>query len=195
MNTVLLTNQNIKRFFLILKNSIITLFLIVITFSNTVAQKTFPVIEKYGGVFEIPEAEIFVDLNKEYKIVVDITDGEKNQTQDINKSFELLARLYNLYALSGVKKENLNIVAVIHFTATPVILSDEAFNLEFGTNNPNTEVINTLANAGVKFYICGQSLRARKFVNHKRNSNIRVAHGAILALSHFQNLGYALLKF
>jgi intracellular sulfur oxidation DsrE/DsrF family protein len=64
---------------------------------------------------------------------------------------------------------------------------------EYKEKNPNTEVINKLGENGVKFYVCGQSLRMRKLVDYKRNSNIRVAHGALLALSHFQSQGYSLM--
>ena len=135
------------------KIAIIALFL---SFS-AVAQKTFPVIQGFGAVFEVPEAEALIDVNQKYKIVVDITQGEKNPTKDLNKGYESVARLYNLYALAGLKKGNLDIAVVIHFEATPTILSDEAFQYEFQSANPNTQIINTLGEAGVKFYVCGQT--------------------------------------
>lgn len=157
------------------------------------SQKQFPIVDGYGGVFPIPEAEQLVDPEKKYKIVVDMTSGAKNFTKDMNPGFENIARLVNLYGLAGVPKENLSVVVVIHFEATPVILSDESFMMEYKEKNPNTEVINKLGENGVKFYVCGQSLRMRKLVDYKKNSNIRVAHGAMLALSHFQSIGYSLI--
>lgn len=157
------------------------------------SQRQFPEIDSFGGVFPIPEAEQLVDPNKKYQIVVDMTSAAKNQTKDMNPGFESVARLINLYGLAGVKKENLDVVVVIHFEATPVILSDESFMTEYKEYNPNTAVINKLSENGVKFYVCGQSLRMRKLVDYKKNKNIRVAHGAILALSHFQSLGYSLI--
>ena len=157
------------------------------------SQRQFPEIDSFGGVFPIPEAEQLVDPNKKYKVVFDITSAAKNQTTEMNSGFESVARFINLHGLAGVKKENLEIAVVIHFQATPTILSDESFMIEYKEKNPNTEVINKLAENGVKFYVCGQSLRIRKLVDYKRNSNIRVAHGAILALSHFQSLGYSLM--
>jgi intracellular sulfur oxidation DsrE/DsrF family protein len=164
------------------------------TFSlSAYSQRQFPEIDSFGGVFPIPEAEQLVDPNKKYKIVVDMTSAAKNPTKDTNPGFESVARLVNLYSLAGVKKENLEIAVVIHFEATPVILSDEAFQMAYKENNPNTAVIDKLAEKGVKFYVCGQSLRMRKLVEYKKNKNIRVAHGAILALTHFQSLGYSLL--
>jgi intracellular sulfur oxidation DsrE/DsrF family protein len=157
------------------------------------SQRQFPEIDTYGGVFQIPEAEQLVDPNKKHKIVFDITAAAKNPTKDMNPGFESVARLINLYGLAGVKKENLELAVVIHFEATPTILSDESFMTEYKEKNPNTEVINKLGENGVKFYVCGQSLRMRKLVDYKKNSHIRVAYGALLALSHFQSQGYSLL--
>jgi intracellular sulfur oxidation DsrE/DsrF family protein len=59
--------------------------------------------------------------------------------------------------------------------------------------NPNTALINELAKNGVRFYVCGQSLRARKLVDEKRNEHIKVAQSALITFSTFQNLGYALI--
>ncbi|MBP6620470.1 MAG: DsrE family protein [Leadbetterella sp.] len=167
-------------------------FLLVASLS-AFSQRQFPEIDSFGGVFPIPEAEQLVDPNKKYKVVFDITSAAKNQTTEMNPGFESVARFINLHGLAGVKKENLEIVVVIHFQATPTILSDESFMTEYKEKNPNTEVINKLGENGVKFYVCGQSLRMRKLVDYKRNSNIRVAHGALLALSHFQSQGYSLM--
>ena len=162
--------------------------------STVYSQKKFPEIDTFGGVFPVPEAEKLVNPNQKYKIMFDITEAEKDQEKNMNHAYELVARVINLYGEAGVKKENLDLVVVIHFEATPTILSDEAFETEYKTKNPNTEVINKLGENGVKFYVCGQSLRARKLVDYKKNSYIKVAHGALLALSHFQNEGYSLLK-
>lgn len=168
---------------------IILLFVSVSSFS----QQQFPAIDKFGGVFQIPEAEQLVDVNKKHKILFDITSAATNQATEMNKSFELVARLMNLYSLAGVKKENLEIAVVIHYEASPTILSDASFMTKYNNKNPNTEVINKLGENGVKFYVCGQSLRQRKLVDLEKNSHIKVVHGALLALSHFQSEGYSLL--
>ncbi len=167
--------------------------LLLVASLSAFSQRQFPEIDSFGGVFPIPEAEQLVDPSKKYKAVFDITAAAKHQTTEMNPGFESVARFINLHGLAGVKKENLEIVVVIHFQATPTILSDEAFMTEYKEKNPNTEVINKLGESGVKFYVCGQSLRMRKLVDYKKNSNIRVAHGALLALSHFQSLGYSLI--
>ena len=168
--------------------------LLLLCTNSVFAQKKFPEIDSFGGVFPVPEASLFPEPNGKYKIMLDITQAEKDPEKEINKGYELVARVINLYGEAGIKKENLNVIVVIHYEATSTILSDEAFNTEYKTNNPNTAIINKLGENGVQFYVCGQSLRARKLVDYKKNSNIKVAHGALLALSYFQSQGYSLLK-
>jgi intracellular sulfur oxidation DsrE/DsrF family protein len=167
----------------------------VLTKTIVLAQRTFPEISDFGGVYPIPEAEILVNPDQKYKIVCDLKQASNDQAKEINSGYESVARLINLYGLSGVKKENLDIVVVIHFEASPTILSDNSFQFLYKNPNPNTKIINKLAENGVRFYICGQSLRVRKLVDLEKNKNIKVAHGALLALAHFQSLNYTLIKF
>ncbi len=170
------------------------LFFILFTANFAFSQKKFPQIDTYGGVFPVPEADLVLDSNQKYKIMFDILEAEKEQDKNQNHQFELVARVINLYGEAGVKKENLDLIIVLHYEATPTILSDEAFMHTYNSKNPNTDIINKLGENGVKFYVCGQSLRARKLVDLERNKYIKVAHGALEALSHFQNQGYAILK-
>ena len=177
-----------------LKNVLSFCFLLsMFTWQAQAQEKKFPIIAHYGGVYEIPESENIINRKQKYKIVVDITQGAKSAAS-MNPAFELVARVMNLYGLAGLPKEKLDIVVILHFEATPVILADSAYEQVFQVKNPNTAVINTLAEAGVRFYICGQSLRARNFVDSPRNPNIKVLHGAMLGITHFQSQGYSLLK-
>jgi intracellular sulfur oxidation DsrE/DsrF family protein len=170
------------------------IFILLIATNLAFSQKKFPQIDTYGGVFPVPEAELVPDPNQKYKIMFDILEAEKEQEKNQNHQFDLVARVINLYGEAGVKKENLDLIVVLHYEATPTILSDDSFMQVYKTKNPNTDIINKLGESGVKFYVCGQSLRARKFVDLERNKNIKVAHGALEALSYFQNKGYAILK-
>ncbi len=155
-------------------------------------QKKFPAVKSGGGIFDVPEASPVVDKKMKYKIVVDLSKASV-KPDSVNESIDKLARLVNSHIEEGIPRENLSIVAVFHFTATPNILSDEAYQKKFGVINPNTLIINELARNGVRFYVCGQSLRARKLVDEPRNENIKVAQSALITFSTFQNMGYALI--
>lgn len=172
---------------------LIILSLLCFSGSITFAQKKiYPLIKSGGGMFEVPEATPLVDKKMQYKIIVDLSKAS-DKPDSVNASLDKLARLVNAHIEAGVPKENLSIIGVFHFLGTPVILEDEAYKSKFGMANPNTALINELAKNGVRFYVCGQSLRARKLVDEKRNEHIKVAQSALITFSTFQNLGYALI--
>lgn len=152
----------------------------------------FPVIKNGGGIFDVPSALPIANLEKQYKIVSEITDGA-TKPDSLNPTLEKMARLYNLHRHAGIDAKNLKLAVIIHFTATPIILSDEAYKKKFGIVNPNTQLINELAQNGVKFYVCGQSITKRQLVNEPRNPNIQPILAAMLGLSSFQLDGYVFM--
>lgn len=172
---------------------LIILSLLCLSGSLAFAQKKiYPLIKSGGGMFEVPEATPVVDKKMQYKIIVDLSKAS-DKPDSVNSALDKLARLINAHIEAGVPKENLSVIGVIHFLGTPMILEDEAYKKKFGMANPNTALINELAKNGVRFYVCGQSLRARKLVDEKRNEHIKVAQSALITFSTFQNMGYALI--
>lgn len=156
------------------------------------AQKKFPFIKKGGSMFDVPQADPIADKNMKYKILFELSKGA-DKPDTVNAALDKLARLVNLHLSAGIPKKNLEIVAVTHFLATPLILSDEAYKKKFGVPNPNTELINELAENGVKFYICGQSLYMRKYDKEPLNPNYKVTLSAMLMMSTLQSKGYVLI--
>jgi intracellular sulfur oxidation DsrE/DsrF family protein len=152
----------------------------------------FPAVKNGGGMYAVPEAEKIAEGNLVYKVVTEISEGV-DKRDSLNPTLEKLARLVNLYRHAGVAKENAKIAIMIHFTATPIILSDEAHKKKFGVPNPNTALINEMAANGVTFYVCGQSIYKRKLVNEPRNPNIKVVLSAMYGVTTLQMQGYTLL--
>jgi intracellular sulfur oxidation DsrE/DsrF family protein len=144
-------------------------------------------------VFPVPEAAPVADASLDYKIVGDLMVGPE-KPNELNPGLDRVARLFNAYSEAGISASKIGMVVVVHFKGTPLILSDEAYKKEFGVDNPNTTLINELAEKGVKFYICGQSLRMRGYVDTPRNPNIQVTHAALIATTTYQLKGYALLN-
>jgi intracellular sulfur oxidation DsrE/DsrF family protein len=172
---------------------LIILSLLCLSGSLAFAQKKiYPLIKSGGGMFEVPEATPVVDKKMKYKLIVDLSKAS-DKPDSVNSALDKLARLVNTHIEAGVPKENLSVIGIIHFLGTPMILEDEAYKKKFGMANPNTALINELGKNGVRFYVCGQSLRARKLVDEKRNENIKVAQSALITFSTFQNMGYALI--
>jgi intracellular sulfur oxidation DsrE/DsrF family protein len=153
------------------------------------AQKKFPFIKSGGGMFEVPEAEPIVDKRMKYKVLYEISKGA-DKPDSVNATLDKLARLVNLHLSAGIPKENLDVVAIVHFLGTPLILSDDAYKKKYGVPNPNTALINELTANGVKIYICGQSLYMRKMENETRNPNIKVTLSAMVLMTTLQSKGY-----
>lgn len=174
-----------------MKYLLLIFFLPTFVFSQ---ERHHPLIPKYGAIFETPFAVDIIDPDMKYKVVIDVTEAPEDPTTEVNQIYDRVAKLMNLHAEAGVKESNMDFVCVIHFKAATSVLADDGFTQKFGKKNPNTELIQLLADHGVRFYVCGQSLIARKLLDLPLNPNIKPIHGAILGLSHFQNLGYALLK-
>jgi intracellular sulfur oxidation DsrE/DsrF family protein len=156
------------------------------------AQKKYPFIKSGGSMFEVPEAEPIADKEMKYKVLYEISKGA-DKPDTINATLDKLARLVNLHLSAGIPKQNLDVVAVVHFLGTPLILSDEAYKKKYGVNNPNTALINELTANGVKIYICGQSLYMRKMEKEPRNPNIKVTLSAMLLMTTLQSKGYAMV--
>lgn len=155
--------------------------------------KEFPVIKNGGGVFPVPEAVAVADPALNYRIVGDLMVGPE-KPQELNPGLDRVARLFNAYAEAGIPADKIKMVVVVHFKGTPLILTDDAYNKQFGVANPNTALINELASKGVEFLICGQSLRMRGYTDTPRNPNIKVTHAAMIATTTYQLKGYAVLS-
>lgn len=153
-----------------------------------------PIVAPYGGIFEIEDATYKADPNLEYKIVIDLASGAENN-DEFNWHINNIARLMNLHAVAGVPKENLHVVVAVHAGATYSILNDKAYKKEYGIENPNTGLINTLTKAGVEMVVCGQSLIARDIDYKDLNENIGLAVSMLTTVTTHQLKGYAVLKF
>ncbi len=166
----------------------------LLPFTALSQESKFPLIPNYGGIFDTPFSVSIIDTSLTYKVVIDVTEAPADPTTEVNPTYDRVAKLMNLHADAGVKESKMDFVCIIHYKAATSVLADDGFMQKFGQKNPNTELIQLLADHGVRFYVCSQSLVARKLLDFPLNPNIKPIHGAILGLSHFQNVGYALLK-
>ena len=136
---------------------IIIVGVLLVSFSLSAQTRVFPVIKNYGGIFDVPDAVEKPDPNLDYKIVIELTSGSE-KPGELNSSLNNIARLINLHAIGGVAKEKLTIVVAIHGEASYSIMNNEAFQEKYKTTNPNLGLYKELQEAGVKMFICGQSI-------------------------------------
>jgi intracellular sulfur oxidation DsrE/DsrF family protein len=172
--------------------SIFTLFLFIGT--SLCAQKVNPVIKDFGAVSPIPYAVEKPDAKLNYKVVVEVnTDNAKPEI--VHELLEKTASAVNLHALGGVSPDKLNIVLVIHGPAAQFVVNNTAYKQKYGIDNPNLALFAELEKAGVKLFVCGQSLEKRKIDPATVAPEVKVALSAITTLTTHQLKGYTLLKF
>lgn len=177
------------------KKSFLLAALVFIGFSVVNAQtKLYPLVKSYGAVWEIPDADQRPDPKMKYKILIELTEGSA-KSDTLNIYLEAVATLINMHAVEGVPKENLDFIVVLRKMATNSILNNEYYNERFKTDNPNLQLIKELEEAGVKFYVCGQTLIRAKIDRSKLLPQAKVATAVLTAMTTFQLQGYKLIKF
>jgi intracellular sulfur oxidation DsrE/DsrF family protein len=164
-------------------------------FCTAIAQtKVNPVIRSYGTVFQIPGADHKPDPSLRYKILVELTENG-SKPDSLNEYLEALATLINLHAAEGVSKENIQMVVVLRKMATYGLFGNELYNEKFKCDNPNIQLLKELMDAGVEFYVCGQTMLKRKTDTKKLVTGTKVASSGLTAITTYQLKGYTMVKF
>lgn len=127
----------------------------------------FPLIKaSYTGVVAVEGIDEKPDPELDYKIVVDLTafpemEKNKGKVDSVKTNWGLaeIGRIYNLHLAAGIPKNRIQIVAAVHANAMESFFTNEAYREKYKTENRNLPIIEELSNAGVKFLVCGQSLK------------------------------------
>ena len=151
----------------------------------------YPAIElhPFMGVIKNDYSALKYDPKLEYKVALDVYDKVSDSTK-MNTALVQVARIYNLNIANGVPKDKLKVAAVIHWLAVNAILNNEAYEHKYGVENPNIELIRTLKELGVNFYVCSQNLGFMDIPNNNLAKEIEVAISAKTAFIHLDQLGY-----
>ncbi len=158
------------------------------------SKKSGPIITHYGGVWEISEPDYKIDSNLELKAVFDIMNSPENH-DTINATIETAARFLNMHAQSGVPVDQLKIALVVHNKASKDIITNEAYQKRYGTNNPNSDLVQALLDAGGQIIFCGQSSLSRGFPREELIDGVQLSLSAMTALIQLQHEEYRLIKF
>jgi intracellular sulfur oxidation DsrE/DsrF family protein len=158
------------------------------------AQAQYPVIKDFGGIYQIEAATVLPDPTLVYKIVIDVFSGPESPHQ-LNPALNNVARMLNLHAVGGVPAQNLAVVLAIHGDATVAILNNESYEKKYEMANPNTLLIQALAEAGVKLTVCGQSLIGRGIDTSEVQKEVAIATSMLTTVTTHQLRGYAFLRF
>ena len=178
-----------------MKKLSVLMFLLAAAAVSAIAQeRQNPIVKDFGGIFDIPDADIKPDPDRMYNIVIDIakTSDEK---QYADYYLERVARLMNLHVIGGVPPEHLNVKVVVHGGAVFNLLDHEAFNKKYNMDTPNILLLERLQEAGAEIMVCGQSLMGRNIGTDQISPAVKVAVSAMTAVTTYQLEGYAVLQF
>ena len=156
--------------------------------------KVNPVIKSYGTVFHLPDADHKPDPSIKYKIIVELNENV-SKPDSLNEFIEALATLINLHAAEGVPKENIQMVVVLRKMATYTVFGNELYREKFKCDNPNLQILRELMDAGVEFYVCGQTMQKRNIDTKKLVAGTKVASSGLTAITTYQLKGYTMIKF
>ncbi|HET6768055.1 MAG TPA: DsrE family protein [Chitinophagaceae bacterium] len=153
-----------------------------------------PIIKSYGTVFQLPDADHKPDPSIAYKIIVELTENA-SKPDTLNEYLEALATLINLHAAEGVAKENIQMVVILRKMATYAVFGNELYKEKFKTDNPNLQLLKELSDAGVEFYVCGQTMLKRNIDTKKLVPGTKIASAGLTAITTYQLKGYTMVKF
>jgi intracellular sulfur oxidation DsrE/DsrF family protein len=145
-----------------------------------------------SGVIPVENAALKAGPNETVKLMFDFTQATSagKQATKVNEGLEEVARILNIHVVSGVKKENIKAVVVFHAGSILSVLSDNYYQQNYQSANPNIAMLNQLQAAGVELYICGQSLALREIPAAMVLPQVKIAVAAKTTLTHFDALGY-----
>ncbi|MHB1950694.1 MAG: DsrE family protein [Acidiferrobacteraceae bacterium] len=162
------------------------------TLESKRVRPAYPVIPDYGPAYSIPGAFEVPERGREAHAMFDVTHAIEASTE-VHPGLMRVARYLNLYGAVGVDPRLIHVVVVLHGPATAVVLRDEAYRKvrHVDCHNPNLALINTLHDAGVMLYVCGQSMRDAGFDDGDIAPDVRLAYSALALASRYQERHYA----
>ncbi len=172
----------------------LTLGLASMVYAGLAQTRINPVIKNYGGIFEIPYAVEKPDPSLTYNIVIEV-ERASDKPDSLNWALNNVARLMNLHVMGGLPKEKLNVVLAIHGGAAYTVMNNVEHQKKYNCANPNLGLYKELKEAGVKIFVCGQSLIARKINRFEMVPEASIASSMLTVLTTYQLKGYAVLRF
>jgi intracellular sulfur oxidation DsrE/DsrF family protein len=148
-----------------------------------------PIIEDYGNSFFVEDRDVPLVDGHQYQVVFELTKYSTDMTA-MNRELDRVARFLNLHAGQGVPRENMDVVVVVHGATLISLLNDEAYEEKYGHKNPNLDLVNQLAEAGVDIFACGQSLGFRGWNKSELASPVKVGMSAMTLVNVYQSKGY-----
>ena len=156
--------------------------------------QTGPVLEEFGAVFAVPDADLILTPDTTHKVIFDVYTDPGGEAE-MNPLLNTVARFLNMHAQNGLDADKMQVAVVLHGAGMKNALSDESYKAKYGRDNPNTRLLTALEQAGVELFVCGQSMKSRGFAKEDLAAPLKLSLSAMTALVHFQENGYQIINF
>lgn len=153
---------------------------------------TGPHVHAGGPAFMVEDRDVPLKEGHTYRVVFEATEYPGEMT-DVNRELTVVGRFMNMHGKNGVPLENLDVAVVVHGRALLATFNDEAYEERFDVKNPSLALLEDLIDAGVKVYVCGQSLGFRGLDKSVLADGVKVGLSAMTMLVTLQADGYAFL--
>ena len=152
---------------------------------------TGPIVDGYGSSFNIPDSDVQLPADHDYRVVYEITQYN-NGPNELNRAVDRVARFLNLHGKAGVPEEKMHLAIVTHMAALKGFLNDAAYERQYQMKNPNAELVQRLIDHGVEIYVCGQSMGFQGLAKSDLAPGVKLAPSAMTMVHLLQDRGYSL---
>lgn len=178
-----------------LKTTITVAAITVASVTYAAPQQLRPVVPETDGWIDIPNAALTPNPKMFYRMVFDVRKGGAKPSQLV-PAINLAASELNTFVAAKVPKSHYRIAMVFHGSGADDGLLDNAhYKAKYGVDNPNLKPLAEMHAAGVEIYVCGEQLIGDGIDFKWLTPDVTVANDGLLALTVFQNKGYAILTF
>lgn len=165
-----------------------------IRIANLFTKAYYPLIKssKWSGVIPVTNVTEKPDPSMQYKLLMEevIPIKDSAAAKEISEGLAEVGRIINLHIASGIPKNKLDVVVVVHGPALYALHTNEVYKKKWGIDNPNIVLINELMKNGVKFIACGQAMNFFDVKQEEMVPNIKISLTAQTVLSNYQLKGY-----
>ena len=147
-----------------------------------------PRVEGYGKVVRLPTA---VDQPRDgSRVLIDLTTA--TPPGELNPGLVKVARFVNIFAGAGKSAAEIELHVVLHGGATGLAVREEQRNA--AREDPNKKLMRELHSAGVRFFVCGQSLSHSGYLMSQADETVAVAVSAFTLLINRTQDGFAVVR-
>lgn len=158
---------------------------------------TYPLLKHgmFSGVIPVDNVTEKPDPKQDYKLLFEVVANNKDSLlKELNNSLVEVERIINLHVASGIPKEKIMPVIVVHGGALYAFTKNDYYKSKFKVDNPNRVMIDDLEKIGTKIIVCGQAMNFIGIPFADLRPEIKVSLTAQTVLSAYQLKGYVLYK-